>query len=137
MRQGKVTPEKNNGKRLTIPARVRTPLEAFRMFEQGQNIDLVAGYYESQGYSDPDFYMMDRISKLETLNHFRALHKEKQQELEKFRFEQEVQRKLELEKQEELAFQKRVDEEISRRISNVTKPSSNNEQNQQTNNSNS
>jgi len=63
MRKGIATPEKNNGPKLTIPVRTRTPLEAFQMLRQGQPIDIMAGYYEREGMIEKDFFMMDKLEK--------------------------------------------------------------------------
>lgn len=118
MRRAIAKPEKNNGEKLTIPARTRSPLEAFKMFEAGQNIDLVAGYYEQEGYLEPDFYMMDKIGKLKELNKYREMRKEKEGIIQKAVEEhngkiQEEKKQMELD-----AMERRIQEEVQKRLSN-------------------
>lgn len=118
MRKGNAKPEQNNGQKLTIPARTRSPLEAFKMFEAGQNIDLVAGYYEKEGYVEPDFYMMDHIGKLKELNKYREMKKEKEGIIQKA-YEEHNGKLQEQKKQKELeAMERRIQEEVQKRLSN-------------------
>lgn len=118
MRKGIANPEKNNGKRLTIPARTRSPLDAFKMFEAGQNIDLVAGYWEQEGYVEPDFYMMDHIGKLQALNRYRTMKIEKEKEMKQYKEDHEKVIASLKSKQEAEALEKRIQEEVQRRLSN-------------------
>lgn len=75
--------EKNNGQKLTIPVHTRTPLEAFRMLEVGQPVDVLKGYYEGQGVEiDKDFQLMDHIEKLKQLNHYRSVLESRKSEFE-------------------------------------------------------
>ncbi|WNK13958.1 MAG: hypothetical protein [Microvirus sp.] len=71
MRRGIATPEKNNGKKLTIPVKTRTPLEAFKMLAAGQPVDVAAGVYDDQGILPGSFYMMDTTAKLHALANIR------------------------------------------------------------------
>lgn len=71
-------PDFNRGKKLVIPAKTRSPLEAVKMLRAGQPIDQMAGYYAGSGILEKDFYMMDDIDKLHALAGYRelmAIHK--------------------------------------------------------------
>jgi len=122
MRKGTAKPEKNNGQKLTIPSRTRSPLEAFQMLEVGQNVDLVAGYYEKEGYLDPDFYMMDKIGKLKELNRYRELKAEHEKELKQFQQSQDAAMAQINEKRQKEAFDKAVAEEVAKRLVNLNNP---------------
>lgn len=111
------TPEKNNGKKLTIPARTRSPLEAFKMFEMGQPIDQVAGYYEAEGYLEPDFHMMDKIQKLQALNDYRELMEKNKKAYDEYNTNVINEAKAKAEAQEKAAFEARVNEEVAKRMS--------------------
>jgi len=82
MRKGIVSPERNSGRKLTIPVKTRSPLEAFTMLRQGQQIDRIAGYYEKEGLIKKDFHFMDRIEKLHMLAECRALMDRSKTEIE-------------------------------------------------------
>jgi len=71
MRRGIAKSEKNNGPKLTIPVRTRSPIEAFKMLRAGQPIDLAAGYYDEAGLVEPDFYFMDKLAKLHKLAEYK------------------------------------------------------------------
>lgn len=73
MNKGIVTPEKNNGPKMTMPVKTRTPLEAFQMLRMGQPVDIAAGYYEENGMDIGDFHMLDKIGKLKKLAEFREM----------------------------------------------------------------
>lgn len=73
MRTGIATPEKNSGKKLTIPVKTRSPIEAFQMLRQGNPIDRIAGYYEKEGMLSKDFHFMDKIEKLHMLSDVKAM----------------------------------------------------------------
>jgi len=68
---GKTTTDRNNGLKLVIPVKTRTPLEALQMLRAGQPIDVAAGYYADSGILEKDFYMMDNIDKLHALAGYR------------------------------------------------------------------
>lgn len=85
MRSNQANPERNSGQRLTINARVINTKEAYALYHQGHVVDRMAGYYEQQGYLEPDFYMMDKVSRLQALNRYRQMMqdaREKQKTLE-------------------------------------------------------
>lgn len=84
MRKGVAKPEYNSGVKITIPVRTRTPLEAFKMLEAGQPVDVMAGYYDKMGILEQDFQLMDHIDKLKALNRYKDLaekHKTDYEEL--------------------------------------------------------
>lgn len=70
------TPERNNGPKLTIPVKTRSPLEAITMLRKGDNIDQMVGYYTDHGIDTTDFFLKDRIQKLHMLNNYRDRVKE-------------------------------------------------------------
>ena len=70
--QPKVTPEKNNSPKLTIPVKTRTPLEAYKMLLAGQPIDQIGQMYHIQDKVDKDFFMMDKTEKLRKIAELRA-----------------------------------------------------------------
>jgi len=79
------TPEKNNGQKLTIPARVISTLDAYKMYTQGHIIDRMAGYYSQAGVLEPNFFMMDKVQRLQALNRYKDQVRElgsRQKELE-------------------------------------------------------
>lgn len=119
MRTKPATPEKNSGVKLTIPSRTRSPLEAFQMLEVGQNVDLVAGYYEKEGYLDPDFYMLDHIGKLKELNKYKAMKAEKEAELKEYADSQQMAIAQANEAKQKQVFEKAVADEVAKRL-NVT-----------------
>lgn len=65
MKTGTAAAEKNTGRKLTIPVKTRSPIEAFQMLRQGQPIDTMAAYYDDQ--VGDDFWMMDKTAKLHKL----------------------------------------------------------------------
>lgn len=76
MKKSVVTPEYNSGKKLTIPVKTRTPLEALKMLRAGQPVDVAAGYFDKKGELTPDFYMMDKVDKLHHLAYLRQTESE-------------------------------------------------------------
>lgn len=70
--QPKVTPEKNNSPKLTIPVKTRTPLEAFKMLQAGQPVDQIGQMYHLQHKVDKDFFMMDKTEKLRKIAELRS-----------------------------------------------------------------
>lgn len=84
MRKGVSSPEKNSGQRITLNARVIDSKEAFQLYHQGHIIDRMAGFYDQEGYLEPDFYMMDKVARLQALNRYKDMRdeaKEKEKEL--------------------------------------------------------
>lgn len=79
MKKGIATPQENNGLKLTIPVKTRTPLEAFTMLRQGQPIDTMAAYY-SEDIKD-DFWMMDKTAKLHKLAHLKADNTQREKDI--------------------------------------------------------
>lgn len=77
MKIGKANAEKNNGPKLTIPVKTRTPLEAFQMLRAGQPIDQVAGYYDEEGILEEDFWLMDKLAKLHKLAEYKEVMEQK------------------------------------------------------------
>jgi len=73
MRKGIATAEKNNGLKITMPVKVRTPIEAFQMLRQGHPIDQAAAYYEDRDVLPSNFYMMDKTAKLHKLAELRQM----------------------------------------------------------------
>lgn len=73
MKGGIAKPEVNNGKKLTLPARTMSPIEAFRALRQGQPIDQIGQLYHVSGHIDKDFFMMDKTEKLHKLQELREL----------------------------------------------------------------
>lgn len=71
LKKREAKPESNSKPSLTIPARTRSPIEAFRMLNAGQDIDVVAGYYDKDGTLPKDFHLMDKIEKLSLLSDLR------------------------------------------------------------------
>lgn len=69
--QPKVTPEKNNSPKMTIPVKTRTPLEAYKMLLAGQPIDQIGQMYHIDGKVDKDFFMMDKTEKLRKIAELR------------------------------------------------------------------
>lgn len=82
MNKGTASPEKNNKKSITLPARVVTPLDAWVLYTQGTPIDRMAGYYKQQGILDDDFYMMDQVGRLKALADYRQLTKDLSEKVE-------------------------------------------------------
>jgi len=82
MRKGTATPERFNGRSITIPAQTRSPLEAFKMLRAGQPVDIMAGYYERQGMEIGDFHLKDKLEKLRILAEFRENLKRHQTDIE-------------------------------------------------------
>jgi len=72
MNRGTAKPEKNSGKKLTLPVKTRTPLEAYQMLVAGQPIDQIGEMYHVQGKVDKDFFMMDKLEKLHKIKELRA-----------------------------------------------------------------
>lgn len=70
--QPKVTAEKNNSPKLTIPVKTRTPLEAYQMLLAGQPVDQIGQMYHVQDKVDKDFFMMDKTEKLRKIAELRA-----------------------------------------------------------------
>jgi len=64
MKTGIASPEKNNGQKLTIPVKTRSPLEAFKMLRAGQPVDQLGNYYHDQGLVGKDFFLLDKVEKL-------------------------------------------------------------------------
>jgi len=73
MRKGIATPEKNLAKSLTIPVKTRTPIEAFRMLQAGQPVDVMLAYYQDQNGADQDLFMMDKVEKLHAIRRFKEM----------------------------------------------------------------
>jgi len=73
MRFRQPQPEINRGPRLTIPVKTRTPLEAFQLLKQGNPVDVMGGYFQSEGYLGDDFFMLDKTAKLHKLAELREL----------------------------------------------------------------
>lgn len=73
MRSKQANPETNSGQRLTINARVINTKEAYALYHQGHIVDRMAGYYDQAGYLEPDFYMMDKVSRLQALNRYKQM----------------------------------------------------------------
>lgn len=71
MKYPEAKPEVNNGKSLTLPIKVRTPLEAYNMLAAGQPVDQVGMMYHMEGILEKDFFMMDKIEKLRKLSDLR------------------------------------------------------------------
>jgi len=88
LRTGKVTPERNYGKKLTMVMSTRTPLQAFQMLRMGHPIDQMAGYYDEQGILEPDFYMMDKVQKLHALAKYKEMVATAQTDIDNFNAQQ-------------------------------------------------
>jgi len=69
----KAKPEPNNGKKMTMVVKTRSPIEAFQMLRQGMPIDQAIGYYVKEGYLEKDVFLMDNPEKLRTLALMREL----------------------------------------------------------------
>lgn len=73
MRGGTAKPEVNSGKKLTLPARTMSPVEAYKALRQGQAIDQIGQLYHVSGHIDKDFFMMDKTEKLHKLQELREM----------------------------------------------------------------
>lgn len=82
MRKGTAKPEKNTKPSITLLSRTRTPLEAFQMLRQGQTVDIMAGYYDTQQLLSKDFWMMDKTAKLHHLAELKTLEHELKKDIE-------------------------------------------------------
>lgn len=71
MRGGTAKPEVNSGKKLTLPARTMSPVEAYKALRQGQAIDQIGQMYHVSGHVDKDFFLMDKTEKLHKLQELR------------------------------------------------------------------
>lgn len=81
MKKGIAKPQPNNGVRLTIPVKTRSPLEAFVMLKVGQPIDQAIGYYGVEDLVEKDFFFMDQVEKLHKLAEYRQRIKDNQSEI--------------------------------------------------------
>jgi len=75
-------PDKNNGVKLTMVVKTRSPIEAYHMLRQGQPIDQAIGYYVENGVLDKDIFLMDNVEKLHTLAKFRELKEQHKSDIE-------------------------------------------------------
>jgi len=79
MKKGIATSEKNNGLKITMPVKTRTPIEAFVMLRQGHPIDQAAAYYEDRDVLPSNFFMMDKTAKLHKLAELREMERNAQE----------------------------------------------------------
>jgi len=59
--------EPNNGQKMVIVVKTRSPMEAYHMLKAGLPIDQAIGYYMKEGMIDKDAWMMDTVEKLHLL----------------------------------------------------------------------
>lgn len=109
MKKGIAKPDKNSGKKMVLLAQTRNPVEAFAMLKAGHPIDQAAGYYEKQGVDISDFYMMDKIGKLQALAAYKEIVATGKKELAEFN--EAVQKQ-----KAEAAFQERVNQEVTKKM---------------------
>lgn len=65
------TPERNKGKKITMPGLAVSISQGLQRLDKGGIVDQAAAYYEEQGMPIPQFEMMSKIEKLEALNEYR------------------------------------------------------------------
>lgn len=67
--------ERSGGVRITMPGMALNPGRAIEQMALGRIEERVRTFYEQEGMVIPDFYMMDRIDKLQALENYRAYAK--------------------------------------------------------------
>jgi len=89
----KAKPEPNNGQKMVMIVKTRSPMEAYQMLRQGMPIDQALGYYLKQGLVDKDVWLMDNVEKLHLLQRVREMKAGHQEDIEELTRQAEEERK--------------------------------------------
>jgi len=87
--------EPNNGQKMVMVIKTRSPMEAYHMLKAGLPIDQAIGYYMKEGMIEKDAWMLDTVEKLHLLAEVRERKAHLQSDIEEITREVEQNRQKE------------------------------------------